>query len=111
MTKVLVEVYFTYGKQDGRELHESYVTNDTAGLREELYDYWTGWSTYVLSNADAFKNGETNELLVDVSGGDWDDPTGREIYITSYATKREEIERQYKRDLEILNKQFEEEAE
>lgn len=106
MAKVLVEIYFTYGKQDGEELRKSYTVVDSKGMREELYDYWTEYAAYVEGNKDAFTDGEINEVFIESDGGDWDDPTGYGIVITTYAQKKEEIERRYKQDLERLKTQF-----
>lgn len=107
MAKVLVEIYRTYGKQDGRELSESYLENDTTDMREALYDEWTRHSAYVEGDRDKFVQGDIDEVLTGEDGGDWDDPTGYEIAISSYEQKKAEIEDQYQRDLARLNRQFE----
>lgn len=106
MTKVLVEIYFTYGKQDGEELTQSYVTDDSKDLREELFDYWTEFAAYIEGGRDAFIDGEIDDVFIESDGGDWDDPTGYLVCVKTFEQKRAEIERQYKRDLEHLNTQF-----
>lgn len=107
MTKVLVEIYSTYGKQDGRELWESYVSEDSQEMREDLYERWARHSAYVEGDRDEFVQGDIDEVLTGEDGGDWDDPTGYEIAISSYEQKKAEIEDQYQRDLARLNRQFE----
>ena len=106
MAKVLVEIYFTYGKQDGEELHESYVTEDSASMRNDLYDYWAEYAAYVEYDKDVFVDGDINELFIGKDGGDWDDPTGCAIVIMTYEQKKDAIERQYKQELAQLNDKF-----
>lgn len=106
MGKVLVEVFFTYGKGDGRELGVSYVETDSREIREGVLDEWASNSLYIDGDVESFKEGSVDSLYVDRDGGDWDDPTGVEIVLTSYSQKREEIERKYNSDLEKLNRQF-----
>lgn len=111
MEKVLVEVYLTYGKRDGRELGESYVDTDSKETREEVLECWAFSGSYIDGDAESFKEGSVDSLYIDRDGGDWDEPTGVEIVLTSYSQKREEIERDYNADLEKLHRQFGMEAE
>ena len=106
MGKVLVGVFFTYGKRDGEELVESYVETDSKELREEVLEDWASNSYYIDGDVEDFKEGSLNRLYADRGGGDWDEPTGVYIVLTSYSQKREEIERKYNADLEILDRQF-----
>lgn len=110
MEKVLVEIYFTYGKRDGEELGESYVETDSRELREEVLEYWASSSLDIEGDVESFKEGSVNSLYVDRSGGDWDEPTGVEIVLTTYSQKREEIEIDYGRKIDKLNRQFKVEA-
>ena len=110
MEKVLVEIYFTYGKRDGGELVESFVETDSRELREGVLEEWASNSLYIEGNVESFKEGFVNSLYVERDGGDWDEPTGVSIVLTSYSQKREEIERKYNTDLEKLNRQFKVEA-
>lgn len=110
MEKVLVEVYLTYGKRDGEELAESYVETDSRETREQVLEEWASNRLYIDGDVESFKEGSENSLHVDRDGGDWDEPTGVSIVLTSYSQKREEIERKYNADLEKLNRQFKVEA-
>ena len=38
--------------------------------------------------------------------GDWDDPTGREIVISSYKSAYAELEHKFQKGIEWLNKKF-----
>lgn len=111
MEKVLVEIYFTYGKRDGEELGESYVETDSREVREQVLEEWASNSLYIDGDVEAFKEGLDDWLYVDRDGGDWDEPTGVVIELTSYSRKRDAIESRYKKDLEKLNRQFGMEAE
>ncbi|MCU7556581.1 hypothetical protein [Macrococcus capreoli] len=106
MAKVIVEIYFTYGKQDGEELHDSYVTEDSASMRNDLFDYWTEYAAHTEGDRDDFVAGYIDDVFIERGGGDWDDPTGCAIVITTYEQKKAAIERQYKRELARLNEQF-----
>lgn len=106
MGKVLVEVFFTYGKGDGRELGESFVETDSREIREGVLDGWASNSLYIHGDVEAFKEGTEDLLYIDRDGGDWDEPTGVIIELTSYSQKRDAIERSYKEEIEKLNRQF-----
>src|SRR5699024_1663717 len=106
MGKVLVEVFFTYGKRDGRELGESYVETDSKELREGVLEEWASNSLYIEGDVESFKEGFVDRLYIDRDGGDWDEPTGAESVLTTYSKKREESEREYNKELEKLHRQF-----
>ena len=106
MEKVLVEIFFTYGKGDGEELAESYVETDSRETREQVLEEWASNSLYIDGNVESFKEGSENSLYVERDGGDWDEPTGVGIVLTTYSQKREEIEVDYGRKIEKLNRQF-----
>lgn len=106
MGKVLVEIYFTYGKRDGEELGENFVETDSKELREGVIEEWASYSSYIDGDVESFKEGSVDSLYIDRDGGDWDEPTGVEIVLTSYSQKREEIELEYNKELEKLHRQF-----
>jgi len=106
MEKVLVEVFFTYGKRDGEELGESYVEDDSKETREEVFENWSNGAFNIDGDVESFKEGSIDSLFIDRDGGDWDEPTGVEIVLTSYSQKREEIEIEYGRKIEKLHRQF-----
>lgn len=101
--KTLVEVFATYGKGDGSSLVESYVDVDTPELRKDIVDSWKRDYT---SDLEDFLDGKSNFFYTDMYGGDWDEPTGYEVVLTDYETKKSEIENAFKKQLEELNKQF-----
>ena len=111
MEKVLVEVFFTYGKRDGRQLVDSYVESDFRETREQVLEEWASNSLDIDGDVEAFKEGTEDWLYVDRSGGDLDEPTGVVIELTSYSRKRDAIERRFNKELEKLNRQFKVEAE
>lgn len=102
--KALVEIYYTYGKHDGDTLSESFVIDDTKVERESLINDYEG--DYAYGNEEDFINGKINNIAYDLYGGDWDDPTGREIVISSYKSKYAELEQTFKQDIEDLKKKF-----
>jgi len=106
MEKVLVEIFFTYGKRVGRELGENFVETDSKELREGVLEEWASNSLYIEGDVESFKEGFVDSLYIDRDGGDWDEPTGVEIVLTTYSQKREEIEREYNKELEKLHRQF-----
>lgn len=106
MGKVLVEIFFTYGKRDGRELGETFVETDSRELREGVLEEWASNSFNIDGDVEAFKEGLEDWLYVDRDGGDWDEPTGVIIELTSYSQKKAAIERKYNADLEKLNRRF-----
>lgn len=102
--KALIEIYYTYGKHDGDTLSESFVIDDTKVERESLINDYEG--DYAYGNKEDFINGKINNIAYDLYGGDWDDPTGREIVISSYESKYAELEQKFKKDIEDLKKKF-----
>lgn len=102
--KALVEIYYAYGKHDGDTLGESFVIDDTKVERESLINDYEG--DYAYGNEEDFINGKINNIAYGLYGGDWDDPTGREIVISSYESKYVELEQKFKKDIEDLKKKF-----
>ena len=70
MKKVLVEIYFTYGKRDGEELGESYVETDSKELREQVLEEWAHSSLYIDGDVVSFKEGSEDSLFVYRDGVD-----------------------------------------
>ena len=106
MEKVLVEIFFTYGKRDGEELGENFVETDSRELREGVLEEWASGSLCIDGDVEAFKEGSLNRLYADRDGGDWDEPTGVYIVLSSYIQKKAELARKYNADLAKLNRQF-----
>lgn len=102
--QVLVEIYHTYGKQDGEELCHSEVIEDTVENRQSIVNEWNGDEAF--EDEDNFINQIDDSISYELYGGDWDDPTGRDIVISSYESKLEEIQLQYEQDIAKLNELF-----
>ena len=106
MSKIYYEVINTYGKSSGKEVTDSGVIEDTKENREELIDEWSWSNSDFFDSKDNFINGNRDSVSFSLDGGDWDEPTGREIVITTYETQKAEIERRYHNDLKSLNSLF-----
>lgn len=104
MVKMLLEVTNTFGKMDGESIVQESIVDDTTQLRRELIEDFS--DSFDHSTHQDFIEGRTNSVFLYISGGDWDDPTGRIITLTSYEDKKYEIEEQYKSSLAHLDKLF-----
>lgn len=101
--EVLVEVFNTYGKMSGKELIEQRVTLDTLELRNDLVEEFSWedeWGT------GSFLKGEEDIVYIDLVGGDWDKPTGREIVISTREDKLKELENKYNSEIRFINSLF-----
>ena len=98
-------VYFLL-YSNGEEITSTGIIEDTKENREDLLNEWSWSDSYFLNDKDSFINGSIDSITFTLDGGDYDEPTGREIIITTYETKKEEIERRYKADMEALNSLF-----
>ena len=106
MSKIYYEVINTYGKSSGEEVADFGVIEDTKENRAELLDQWSWSDSDFFENKDNFINGNRDSISFSLDGGDWDEPTGREIVITTYETRKAEIERRYHNDLKSLDTLF-----
>lgn len=106
MVKVLVEVYNEYGKNDADDLVNCSVECDSKELRERLLNEWSWSDSDFEYDEDDFINGDINEMSITLPGGDWDEPTSRTIIIMTYEDKLKQIEDEYKKSLENINKLF-----
>ena len=106
MSKVYYKVINTYGKFSGEEIASTGVIEDTKENREDLLAEWAWIDSYFFDEKDSFINGSIDSITVSLDGGDYDEPTGRKIFIITYETKKEEIERRYKNDMKELNALF-----
>ena len=109
MSKVYYEVINTYGNFNGEEIASTGVIEDTKENRERLLNEWS-WSDSYLLNDKVIKrffiDGSIDSITITLDDRDYNKPTGRYIIITTYETKKEEIERRYKKDMEELNSLF-----
>lgn len=104
MTKLLVEIYHTYGKGVGEELYSSEAVVFYPEHRQDLVNEHEYWDCY--DSKEDFINGKQDTINFERCDGDWDDPTGATIVIKTYKQKKEEIKEEYKKALEKLDKQF-----
>lgn len=108
--KMLVEIFNTYGKSDSESRSDLFVIEDTPESREELiaYSFW-GREDLFENEIENFVNGKTDNFYGDLTGGDWDDPTGRYIQLSSkedyifglltqYQKEKNEIELLFEKD-------------
>ena len=93
MERLLVTIESTYGKHSGEEVDERFIIKDTREEREHLLDEWVWDKGNIQDNMEDFLSGKINSVYADLVGGDWDEPTGRYIFLQ---TKEEALE--YEKD-------------
>lgn len=106
MSKIYYEVINTYGKSSGEEVASSGVIKDTKDNRAELISEWSWSDSYFFQDKDDFINGNRDSVSFSLDGGDWDEPTGRDIFLTTYEARKAEIEQRYQNDLKSLDALF-----
>lgn len=106
MGKVLVEVYNYYGKNDGEDIVAYITMEDTPEKRRELVEEWAWDIEDIFDNIDDFTNGFQDELHISLIGGDWDEPTGRQIVIKTKEEAIEIAEAKFKREIERIEGLF-----
>lgn len=87
--KALFEIYYTYGKSSGEERGHYWVEEDTREARGKAIQDINHNDTYFL---EEFLEGKQNTLYFHSHGGDWDDPTGGFISISTKEDKLKELE-------------------
>ena len=95
--KVLLKSYVTYSKGNGGELRD-YIAldkNDTETLKSYYDD--------IYGDFDSFLKGETITLA---TYGDWDEPTGGEMFLVAYEQALEIISDEFNHQMDELNKAF-----
>lgn len=107
MEKVLVEVYNYYGKNDGEDIVAYITMEDTPEKRRELVEEWAWDIEDIFDNIDDFTNGFQDELYISLHGGDWDEPTGRQLVISTKEKAIEVAETKFKREIERIEGLFE----
>lgn len=105
--KVVVEIFVTYGKSDGEELRDRFLIDDTREGRLEALDA-IGWYD-TIDNKDRFVEGRGRSFFFDLDGGDWDDPTGGYIIVSTKDQLVEEAKIKYNREIESIERLFKEE--
>lgn len=105
MVKKLFEVYVTYGKGDGEELRESWVAEDTPEERLKALEDECGGVDEWSDDPAEFEGGKIDYIGFSTYG-DWDDPTGGWLRVSSYEEKREDLANEYVKEVKRLKKQF-----
>lgn len=103
--KKLFRVYDEYGKSSGAELIDEFVREDIRYNREDVLNKYN-WSLSDVFDSDKFISGECDSVYIDLSGGDWDDPTGREIVIQSKEEAIDEAKAEYDSTLASIEDKF-----
>lgn len=79
--KIVVGIYFTYGKGDGDELYERFVTDNTPEGRKSIFEYISYDDSF--DSKDDFISGKIDFFSFENYGGDWDEPTGGYIVVNT----------------------------
>ena len=105
MNKVLVKIFYTYGKGDGEKLDDQFIIEDTEEKREEILE---DLNTENISEEEKerFIKGIEDYIYFDIHD-DWDSPTGCVVEIATYEKEKTTIENIYKDNIEKLNEMFE----
>lgn len=100
--KVLLKSYVTYAKGSGGELRDYVVLdkNDIETLKS-YYDDIVGDDVW--GDFDSFLKGET---ITWATYGDWDEPTGGEMFLVTYEQELDSISNGFSRQIKELNKAF-----
>lgn len=98
--KVIVEIYYTFGKGDGAELNDRFLIEDTPEEREAIIEEVYYDDLY--GSKEEFINGTINSIDFSKYGGDWDDPTGGHIIISTKEEYIKVIEEAAKREIEEI---------
>jgi len=102
--KVVVDVYYTYGKHSGEELSDRLIIKNNKEERSELFDTFS--FDEAIDSKDDFINGESNFFGFDKFGGDWDEPTGGFIVVSTKEALIEEIKEEASREIAEVEKLF-----
>lgn len=105
MNKVLVDIYYTYGKGDGEELCDRFIIDLAKESREDIFDRFQYDESY--DDKEAFLKGEIDIFSFVIYGGDWDDPTGGYVVINSKDELIDSIKRKADQEIAEVEKMFE----
>ena len=105
--KKLFTIYNYYGKNDGEDDSEESVYEDTPELRKSLVEdhFWD--KEEVVDPIEDFVNGKIDSIYAHLTGGDWDEPTGRMIEVCSQEGRLERLKESYENSVNSVNKMFE----
>lgn len=109
MNKVLVEMYLSYGKGKHSGICETFIGKDTSETRKEAIEFvkneYVG--NFYYKDIEQFLNKETNKIYFDKRYS-WENVERGYVTITTYEDKLKTIEENYKKDIDRLNKLFNE---
>lgn len=105
MAKKLFEIYVTYAKDSGEELHSSWVAEDTPEERLKALEDECGWADEWDEDPADFEEGEISTIGFSTYG-DWDDPTGGYLRVVSYDDKMRELQAEYLSHSRAVKKLF-----
>ena len=105
MSNRLARVYAYYGKNDGEEVRDEMLIEDTAEVRKELFDNYSGF--YNEDEKD-FLAGESDSFYAENDGGDWDDPTSFQVVIYDKDELLAGAKAAYERELANIERLFKE---
>ncbi len=104
MSKVLVDIYYTYGKGDGEELGERFILDLAKESREDIFDCF-GYDE-IYDDKEAFLKGDIDTFSFGRYGGDWDDPTGGFVVVNSKDELIKNIKQKTEREISEVEKLF-----
>lgn len=102
--KRLARVYAYYGKNDGEEVLDEILINDTLEIRKELFDDYSG---YYNEDEKDFLAGESDSFYAENDGGDWDDPTSFQVVIYDKEELLAKAKSKYEQEVANIDKHFE----
>lgn len=103
MSKRLARVYAYFGKNDGEEVRDEILIEDTPEVRRELFD---DYSRYYNAGEKDFLAGESDFFYAENDGGDWDDPTSFLVVIYDKDELLADVEAAYEREIANIKRLF-----
>lgn len=104
--KVLVQLFNSFGKGDGNELFDEYVINNTEEERADVIDDFGRYDFVYTGSEEGFIDGSDSYFEVAISGGDWDEPTGKSLIIKTQADVERHLKNDYETRLNGVRKLF-----
>lgn len=105
MNKRLARIYAYYGKNDGEEIRDEFLIEDTKEVRKELFDDYSG---YYNEGEDAFLNGGSDSFYAENDDGGWDDPTSFQVIIYDKDELLFDVKANYEREIANIERMFKE---
>ncbi len=102
--KRLARVYAYFGKNDGEEVRDEFLIDDTPEVRKELFDDYSGYHN---EDEKDFLACESDSFSAENDGGDWDDPTSFQVVIYDKEELLAEAKSKYEQEVANIEKHFE----